>query len=267
MNLNIPTEDEFRGHLKEFFSKADFQVDEVTENPEEERADLLVYDQSVRVLLELKIKGEDEFEAAARGTALASGGIHRYSESSLRRNRMSALIAKGVSQLTSTPLFADFNVLWLHGAGRYADHHQMRFLSTLYGRRALITTESNTDNLYCYYFDDSDFFRHRATLVAAVVSCGDKCQLCINDLNPTADKFRQSSFRALFKDVYIDPPELESRGEAYMAPPNFPRGDKDAMLKAVAAKYNVAKMVDFDPILYIAEARVEDWQQEHGSSG
>jgi hypothetical protein len=258
MVTQIPTEKEFRGTLSGFFTSHGFRVDDISEHDNEERADQLIYDQSVRVLLELKIKGEDEGEVAGRDSVLDSGGIHRRAESSLRRNRMSALIAKGVSQLIHTPIAADFNVLWLHGAGRYADHHQMRFIATLYGRRWVIQVKGS-DHRYCYYFDDSDFFRHRAMLAAAIVSCGEECQLCINDLHPNAEKFRHSSFRALFGDAYIDPPELEARGDAYIAPANVSREDQAVMLNAVAKKYNVERLVDFDPTLHIAEARVEDW--------
>jgi hypothetical protein len=260
MITRIPTEKEFRETLFHFFNSHGFRVDDVSDDDNEERADQLVSDQSVRVLLELKIKGEDETEVAERDSALNSSGIHRYAESSIRRNRMSALIGKGVSQLIHTPIVADFNVLCLHSAGRYADHHQLRFVATLYGRRWLIQVPGS-DGRYCYYFDNSDFFRHRAALAAAIVSCGDECQLCINDLHPTAEKFRQSPFRALFSDGCIDPPELEARGDAYIAPANVTRGDEAAMLKGVAQKYNVARLLDFDPTLYMAEARVEDWQR------
>jgi len=260
MVTQIPTEKEFRKQLSYWFTSNGFRVEDISEDDNEERADKLIYDQSVRVLFELKIKGEDKDEVAERESVLNTRGIHRHAESSLRRNRMSALIAKGVSQLIHTPVAADFNILWLHAAGRYGDHHQMRFIATLYGRRWLIQVPGS-DHRYCYYFDNSDFFRHRAALTAAIVSWGDECQLCINDLHPGAEKFRQSSFRALFRDGSIDPPELEARGDAFVAPANVIRGDEAAMLKAVAEKYNVARLLDFDPTMHIAEARIEDWQQ------
>ena|SRR5882672_3071563 len=204
---------------------------------------------------ELKIKGENELEAAERDSILQGRGVHRYSESSLQRNRMSALISKGVSQLTKTPIERQFNILWLHGAGRYADHHGTRFIASLYGRRWLIPIPGQ-DGRYCYYFDNSDFFRHRAQLSAAVVSWEDEGLLCVNDLHPSIDSFRRSSFRALFGDCCIDPPEAESAGKAYIAPAEGPRGDVDAMLRAVAAKYNLARLIDFSPTLHIAEASV-----------
>lgn len=255
MVTQIPTEKEFRDTIRGWLTSHGFQVEGIPEEPDEERADQLVHDASVRVVLEVKIKAENEVEAAARDSFLDHGGVHRYSESSLRRNRMSALISKGVSQLITTPLERDFNVLWLHGAGRYADHHGTRFIASLYGRRWLIPIPGQ-DGRYCYYFDNSDFFHHRADLSAAVVSWGDEGLLCINDLHPAADSFRQSSFRAVFGDSCIDPPKAESAGEAYIAPPDGPRGDVDAMLKAVAMKYNVTRVIDFSPTLHIAEAAV-----------
>jgi len=207
------------------------------------------------VLLELKIKGENEREAAERGLVLDQGRVHRYSESSLRRNRMSALISKGVSQLTTTPIERDFNVLWLHGAGRYADQHGTRFIASLYGRRWVIPV-SGQQGHYCYYFDNSDFFRHRKELSGAIVSWGEEALLCINDLHPGIDTFRRLSFRRMFGECCIDPPQAESTGEAYIAPADAPRGNIDAMLKAVATKYNVGRLIDFSPTMHIAEASV-----------
>ena len=253
----IPSEQEFRETTREWFGSQGFRVQDISEQGNEERADMLVFDESVRVLLELKIKGENEVEAEERSSVLSSGSIHRYSEFSLRRNRMSALISKAVSQLIETPVERDFNVLWLHGAGRYADHHGTRFIASLFGRRWLIAA-SGQDGRYCYYFDNSDFFRHRTELCAAIVSWGDEALLCVNDLHPSIDTFRQSSFRSIFGECCIDPPKAESIGEAYIAPADAPRGNVDAMLQAVATKYNVARLIDFSPTLHIAEASVGD---------
>jgi hypothetical protein len=261
MITKLPTEKEFRGILRGWFGSNGFNVDDVPRETSGERADQLVYDQSVRVLLELKIKGESEAEEAQRNSVLNKRGIHRNSEASVRRNQMSALISKGVSQLTHTPIAADFNVIWLHGAGRYCDHHQTRFIATLYGRRWLIEIPGPGAR-WCYYFDNSDFFRRRYELAAAVVSYGEECILCINDLHPSADSFRRSSFRALFNDSYIDPPEAETKNEAYIAPSEIGRGDPAAMLTAVAHKYNVQRLIDFTPTMHIAEARVDEKPRE-----
>jgi hypothetical protein len=257
MVTKIPTEKEFREVLRDWFASHGFSVDDVPRENNEERADQLVYNRSERILLELKIKGESKIEEAQRDSVLSRGEIHRYSDPSLRRNKMSALISKGVSQLTQTPIAADFNVIWLHGAGRYCDHHQRRFIATLYGRRWLIEIPGPGAR-WCYYFEDSDFFRRRHELAAAIVSCGDECILCINDLHPAADRFRRSSFRASFKDSYIDPPEAETKNEAYIPPSEIDRGDPAAMLTAVAHKYNVQRLIDFTPTMHIAEARVDE---------
>ena len=257
MIRNIPTEKEFRETIGDWFTSHGFQVENVSEDDNEERADQLICDDSVRVLLELKMKAENDQEVATRDCSLDRGEVHRHSESSLRRNRMSALIAKGVSQLTQTPIQRDFNVLWLHGAGRYSDHHGTRFIATLYGRRWLIPIPGQ-DGRYCYYFDNSDFFRHQAELSAAIVSWEEEGLLCVNDLHPAVDAFRESSFRALFGDCCIDPPEAEAAGQAYIAPADATRGDTDAMLKAVAEKYNITRLIDFSPTLHIAEACVSD---------
>jgi hypothetical protein len=255
MVTDIPSEGEFREGIREWFTSRAFRVEDVSEEDDEERADLLISDESIRVLLELKIKGENEVEEGERRSVLQKGGVHRYSESSLRRNRMSALITKGVSQLTTTPLQRDFDVLWLHGAGRYADHHGTRFIASLYGRRWLVPV-SGQEGRYCYYFDNSEFFRHRTELCAAIISWGDEGLLCINDLHANANRFRESSFRAAFGDSCIDPPQAERAGEAYIPPADAPRGNVDAMLEAVATKYNVPRLIDFSPTMHIAEAAV-----------
>jgi hypothetical protein len=116
MITNIPTEKEFRETIGDWFTLHGFQVENVSEDDNEERADQLIYNDSVRVLLELKIKGENDQEVATRDCSLDRGEVHRHSESSIRRNRMSALIAKGVSQLTQTPRPSADNPLCEKGA-------------------------------------------------------------------------------------------------------------------------------------------------------
>ena len=247
VSFQVPSEDEFREKLQRFFSKHGYVAHGVPRDDDGERADLLIENGLVRVLLELKIKGEDEDEDKRRGEILDSGEIYEYGDPSTRRNRLSALIKKGVSQLRNTPETADFHLLWLHGAGRYAEHHAKRFVSTLYGSHLVLPTNRPLDVRQCYYFEDSEFFRHRETLVGVIVSSGKDCQLCINDLCLHAAAFRNSSFRQIFGQGYCDPTELEQNSQAYIVDSNHvDRSDKNSVLMYLRNKYACESFIDID---------------------
>lgn len=243
--VHVPSENQMKGALREFFLENGFKVDDIRAG-KKERADFLISTDYERIILELKIKGEDEEELRDRRKILDSGSIYSRSESSLRRNRMSGLVRKGVSQLVETPDEADFKVLWLHAAGRYGEILETRLTATLYGRRQLIHTENEHDDRYCYYFDNSDFFRHRSVLNAAIVSFEDRCQLCINDLYPDADAFRRSEFRSLFGEGYIDPVEFERMGDAYIVDGSVDRRDEMAVTRFIIEKYQCGMVQSLD---------------------
>lgn len=242
----VPSENEFKEKLRTFFSRRGYAVHEIPRADKDERADFLLKDETVRVLLELKIKEEDPEESRKRNEALDSGKVYEYSDPSTRRNRLSALVKKGVSQLLNTPESADFHLLWLHGAGRYAEHHAKRFTTTLYGSRLVVPKNKPFDVRWCYYFENSDFFRYREILAGAIVSSSKNCQLCINDLYSHAASFRNSSFRRIFKQGYCDPIELEQNNQAYIVNSNIDRCDKSAVLTYLGNKYACDSFLDLD---------------------
>jgi len=255
ISVDVPSEEQMKETLRGFFRDSGFSVEDIEET-DVERADFLIANDSETTILELKIKGEDEEELADRREVLDSGSVYSRSESSLRRNRMSGLVKKGVSQLVETPGNADFRILWLHGAGRYGEHHETRWAATLYGRRLLIHTEDEHDDRYCYYFDNSEFFRHREVLTAAVVSFEGRCQLCINDLHPNADAFRESSFRKLFDEGYVDPVEFEQKGDAYVVDGTVDRRDEMAVTRFIIDKYKCGMVQSLDLALQSVEVAV-----------
>ena len=242
----VPTEAEFKAKLQKFFSEHSYIVHDIFRENDSKRADFLLEDESVRVLLELKIKEDNPDEGRERDKVLNSGGIYEYSESSGRRNRLSALIKKGVSQLLSTPEHADFKLLWLHDAGRYAEHHFDRFKATLYGSRLVVPRNRPSDYKICFYFEDSDFFRYRNVLAGAIISHHGDCQLCINDLYLHADLFRHSSFCKVFKQGHCDPRELEENDQAYIVSPNVNRRNKSEVLAHLSEKYDCDNFLDLN---------------------
>lgn len=253
IDINVPTENEFKETLRPFFSENGFTVADIPHVPDCESADFVLDDGSSKILLELKIKGEDCEEAETRSSILEAGEVYQRSESSLRRNRISALIRKAAAQLQKTPLEADFRIVWFHCAGRYGQNHETRAVATLYGRRMLIHTEKKLKDYWGYYFDNSDFFAFRDTLSACVVSWSGRCQLCINDLHEKADLFRKSNFRKIFNDGYIDPAEFEQEGEAYIVDGNVDRTNEQSIHSHLMLKYNCGKLLDLDLTMHSAE--------------
>ncbi len=57
----------------------------------------------------------------------------------------------------------------------------------------------------CYFYRNSDFFRYRNILDAAIVSTLNKVELCFNPFSLKGSEFKYSKFALTFKDSICDP--------------------------------------------------------------
>jgi len=258
IDISIPQECDFLDQIRQFFEVRGFDFERI-EEAEEERADFYIEKDNVRVLFELKIKEDDPDEAKRRSAILAKNEVYSYSESSLRRNRLSGVVRKGVSQLINTPGDWEFRLMWIHSAGHYAEHTMNRFRNTLYGMRLLFHTDTLLEPKPCYYYDESDFFRFRNSLTGVVLSEGntDFMQLCINNHHSKVGAFRISPFRGIFKGACCDPEEIEAAGEAYIVEGEVNRSDEGELATYLTKKYDCGHTQPLDLAMHTYSARSE----------
>jgi hypothetical protein len=216
-----------------------------------EQSDLLVTAGDTRLLIEEKTKLDDPKEEERRRATLARGDIHLESIPVKPSNRLSGVVRKAVAQLTSSSesIPHDFRLIWFTALGINAEPKFNRFAATLYGYTNIIEMHS-TGFRRCYFFRNSEFFRHRETLDGAVVAAesGDSftLQLCLNPLSPRFVALRSCAFAARFESGVLDPTVAEGSGSAYIADTEADRADEAEVLAYLQTKYQTRPLMTFD---------------------
>jgi predicted exporter len=148
---------------------------------------------------------------------------------------------------------SDFRLLWLHAGGRDPEIQVEQFRATLYGTTKIVDRDSSHLK-HCYYFSESEFFRHRALLSGAVLTTPTELQVCINTLSPRVDEFRASSLIRTFHNALLDPDHEERKGEGYVADCEHDRRNRQLILDYLQTKYGRTHLMDMQ--LTQATARV-----------
>lgn len=215
-----------------------FEVADLPRVPNSRTADLLAT-RDQRYLIELKERQDDEARLSEAESRLKQGEIVETAEPAGYKNRTSGIICSGVGQLRShQDLRRDFSLLWLHSSGEYPDVKMRQFWATLYGITNIYDLEGDSYHRPCFYFHDSDFFRHRRYLDGAILtSISGAAQLCINDHSARADTLRKSSLAEKLAEVLVDPAVDEAQGAGYIADTDIDRKDSDAVLRYLRRKY------------------------------
>jgi hypothetical protein len=95
----------------------------------------------------------------------------------------------------------------------------------------------------CYFFHDSDFFRYREVLDAAIVSTELKGRILINPLSPRYSQMMNSSLLRHFKEAsVVDPIRLEKEGHAFLVDSDIDRANDEAILQYLRGKYKSDKI-------------------------
>ena len=229
------SKDPGRGDVVRILERWGFDV-EVIPEVEAKTADLLVTG-SERTLLEVKTREDDPHRVAAEDEVLSRGELATGSEAYGYKNRVSGIIRRAVAQLkTYPPGASDLRMLWLRCSGRFEEVQRQQFEATLYGTTQIVDHENSDGSRPAFYFHNSDFFKHRDTLDAAVVSTTTKAQLLVNTLSPNAESVRCSSFAAAFGKAVFDPSQLEAAGEAFVVDSDVDRRDSAAVLRDLQRK-------------------------------
>ena len=119
--------------------------------------------------------------------------------------------------------------------------------AALYGTTRMFDLDSSEGvHRPCYFFRDSDFFRYRNVLDAAIVSTLTSEKLCMNTLSTRYDSFKQTRLYAHFGCAIRDPLVEEARGDAYIVKSDVDRNDENAVIADLRSKYRCPKLMSID---------------------
>jgi hypothetical protein len=220
--------------VKHLFEGFGYHVEKIAETSEE-TPDFLISDDTFSYVLELKTKSPSEAESEERRRLLDAGQIHNLHESIIRKNRLSGIIKKAKDQLESHDE-RDLRLVWLLATGYLAKPRMLQFEATLYGLAPLIggPNERTGD---CFFFYNSEFFRYRHVLDAAILSTESEMRLLLNPLSPRYEEMKSSSLPKHLGKAVVDPPELDKTGKAFLVDSDVDRNDKEAVLGYLREKY------------------------------
>ena len=227
-----------------------------------EECDWLVSLETSSLIAEEKTKLEDALAIDARLKTLRGGGVHGETVSLKSNNRLSGIVKKAVSQLSSTGAHVehDLRVLWFTGTGFDAEAKHYQLISTLYGSARLFELNGDGHHRTCYFFRNSDFYRFRDVLDGAYVTylTGNtlNVKLCLNPHSTRCQKLRDSPFAARLQKGLIDPAVEEKEGDAYIVDGNVERSDEGAVMQYLQAKYGLEQAVKIDMGMTYASIRV-----------
>ena len=219
-----------------------FCVDRVSES-DRPSPDLLASGRNATYVIEVKTKDPNVELTAKRDEILKNGGVFSHVESLGPRNRLSGLVGSAAKQLRAhspSGVANLFSIVWLHCVGLHAEDQCEQFIITLYGS----TTITDWDGDFtgpCYFFRNSEFYRHQNTLDAAVVSTEEGLLLCLNPLSHRYKKIKETKLVSDLLDCTLDPLELEACGEALFVDGDVDRSNEQAVLDFLRKKYRLGK--------------------------
>ena len=218
---------------------------------EKKESDWLATLGGFRLLIEEKTKLENPDSAAERAKALRSGQVHGSTTSLRPNNRVSGVIGEAAKQLRSTGADVQHHAraIWFTSIGfdREAKDHQA--FNTLYGATKTFDLERSSSLQDCFFFYNSEFFRHQdidgAYLVVADGGTA-TVRLCLNPFSPNWMALRDSPFAKQLKTGLVDPVAREAVGEAMLVDGSVDRRDRGAVLSYLSAKYGVPMLQNMD---------------------
>jgi len=220
-----------------------------TSNKEE--SDWLATLGGFRLLIEEKTKLEDPERTAERTEALKTNEVFGTIVPLSRNNRLSGIIKKASSQLTSSGTTRDHNarIVWLTAVGFDGEAKYHQTFSTLYGTTKVFEIGKSLMR-DCYFFHRSDFFRFRSHLDGAVIAflSGEMVtmKLCLNPYGERWQDLRDSPFASRFPAGPIDPIAAEASGTAFIADTDIDRKDSNAVLAFLQNKYRLERLMNID---------------------
>ena len=217
----------------------------------EERADWVATIGSEVALVEEKTKLNDPEQVSCRKAALDAGEPFASHVPIKPDNRLSGITYKAASQLktSAAEIAHDFRLVWLTATGHNHEAKFHQYIATLYGSTNLLEN-GRAPLKRCYFFRNSDFYRHReqidGAVVAEVVGSDLNAKLCLNSLSPRYACFKDSAVRAAFANAVLDPNFDEAAGGAFVVDCDIDRGRPNDILDYLKTKYSTGDLMTID---------------------
>ncbi|EIA1625526.1 hypothetical protein MT303_004832 [Vibrio parahaemolyticus] len=247
--------------LLEFFKSHGFSAEKIEESSEKS-PDFLLFDGNLKFLIELKQKTDSDSTIEKRESAYKSEALYESLSVIERTNRNSNIIKSASKQLAAQKesYGADCCLVVFEAVGFNSNAKRDQFEASLYGSVEVMNIGENyCPPKPCYFFDNSDFFNQRMVLDGAFIIGERTGKLCLNPLSPNYDVLKQSHLVSVFSQGVLDPIELEEQGRAYIVDAPINRRDKEAVVRYLASKYELDRVVPFNwpHYNYSASVKVE----------
>lgn len=220
-----------------FFERLGYRVERIPE-ADVQSPDFLILDANSSYLLELKTKIPSCEQALERRKTLEEGEFYQLNEPLIRMNRLSGIIRKAQAQLRERKHHENvLGLIWLGAIGHLAEPRMHQFEATLYGSATIVDWATRGRSGVCYFFYNSDFFRYRDVLDAAIVSANSQARLLLNPLSGHYEQMRNSSLPKYLGDAVVDPIVLEAQGKGFIVEANVDRRSEATVLAYLRTKY------------------------------
>ena len=204
------------------------------------------------MLVEEKTKFEDPSETARRAQAYQAGQPFDSHTPFKPDNRLSAITRKAAGQLAASAqaIPHQYRLVWLTATGHTHEAKFHQYIATLYGSTNIVERGRVVPLRRCYFFRNSEFFRHCDRLDGAIVAESDNehinLKLCLNPISPKYAAFKSSRSRAAFGTAVLDPSVDEAEGGAFIVDCDLDRSQESAILEYLQRKYGTDYLMPMD---------------------
>ena len=235
---------DFEPEVKKYFKQLGYVAEKIAES-NQESPDFVVFDDSMTFIVELKTKFPSEAEIAQRRRLLDNGLFHNVHEQIIRKNTLSGIAQHAAEQLINYGEDQSLRIVFLLAVDHLAEARYHQFEASLYGSTTIMDS-SEQRSRPCFFFYDSDFFRLRTILDAAIVSTESKRSLLLNPYSSKCEQIEQSTLCERFDGSIVDPIKLEREGKAYIVLGDTDRRDEIAVLEYLKEKYQSKTLIKTD---------------------
>lgn len=241
-----------------FFEAANLVAKKIPET-NEKTPDFLISDE-VNILVELKEKVDSDELVNRREDNFKNDEVFKHTQVLSYRNRLSGIIKSAAKQLKTQKEKTDskFCFIFILANGMTPRAQIAQFSTTLYGKMHVLDTKNINNSKECYYFTDSEFFRHNDIIDGAFLVSNGYLELLINDKSPRYKSVISSEFISRFNGYIYDPLKLEEQGKIFYADTDLPRNDKESIQDYIVNKYNIERGISFNFPHYSFQSKISD---------
>jgi hypothetical protein len=187
------------GHQMEAWGLSVHKIPE-SQIKSDKRPDFEVKCESYTYLIEVKSREDDKKEVKEKNEVLSQGKIYGQHKALIRKNTVSGVIRDACDQLKNYGKDDWYRIVWLCAIDDAQKGKLEQFKATIYGKTQMFDLDGDGYHRPCYFYRDSDFFRYRNILDAAIVSTLTEVELCFNPFSDKNVEFKKSTLVKLFKD-------------------------------------------------------------------